>query len=139
MSLERFMDKGASNKLFEDLLRFKSPHTLKSFQDLVMSMAKVTQNLGKTSLFGRDKGVEAYREFLGEFRKTMHAMLKDGLVTEATPAEEFAIEMASNLETFARAFPNWKDAYDFAATIFNHGGRDAIDLIEQIRALDKNH
>ena len=36
-----------------------------ALQKLVMSMADVTKNAGKTGLFGGNKGQEAYSRFLG--------------------------------------------------------------------------
>jgi len=46
-----------------DIFQNECPHTFNSLQHLVMSMAKVFNNRGKKSIFGKDKGLAAYKSF----------------------------------------------------------------------------
>ena len=55
----------AGVRFSEEQLRLLGPHTFAALQKLVMSLADVTKNAGKTGLFGGNKGQEAYSRFLG--------------------------------------------------------------------------
>lgn len=124
----------AGNRMFEDNLRIASPHTFSAMQKLVLSMANVSKNAGKTSLFGRDKGAQAYKEFVKCVRLTVLAMMMDRIVRESSTSREVAVAMVAKLELFAMAFPNWQDAYGFARIFFDDQGQDAIALIDRVRA-----
>ena len=124
----------AGIRLFEEQLRLMSPHTFNALQKLVMAMAGVVKNANTKTFFGRDKGQEAYAHFLSTLKVTVQAMLLDGLVRESTPSEEVTEQLRSKLESFALAFPNWTDAYGFAAMFFGEAKDDAIATIERIRS-----
>ena len=123
----------AGIRLVEESMQRQTPHTLNALQKLVMAMAAVSKNAGKKTLFGRDKGQEAYSHFLQVLRATVHAMVLDGLVQEATPSTEVCDTMLTNIKTFALAFPNWQDAYGFAGYFFGEQRLNASAAIERLR------
>lgn len=120
--------------MFEEQLRVLTPHTYNALTKLVMAMADVRKNAGKKTLFGRDKGQESYSKFLSALKVTLQAMVLDGVVHESTPSEEVAIELEHKLKTFSLAFPNWQDAYGFAAFFLGDGRKDAVATMERLRA-----
>lgn len=124
----------AGIRLFEEQLRLATPHTFNALTKLVMTMADVTKNAGKKTLFGRDKGQESYSKFLQTLKVTVQAMVLDGVIRESTSTDDVAKELEEKLEKFAMAFPNWQDAYRFAAMFFGEERRDAIATIDRLRS-----
>jgi hypothetical protein len=125
----------AGVRLFEEQLQLATPHTFNALTKLVMAMADVTKSAGKRTFFGRDKGQEAYSRFLEALKKTLHAMVLDGVIREATPAEQVANELERKLQKFSMAFPNWQDAYAFAGMFLGEKRGDAIATIERLRTM----
>ena len=125
----------AGIRMFEEQLRLMTPHTFNALQKLVMAMADVPKHAGKKTLFGRDKGQEAYSAFLSALKVTLQAMVLDGVIRESTPADEVAAEFEKKLEKFAMAFPNWQDAYGFAGMFLGEKRKDAIATIERLRSM----
>ena len=125
----------AGIRLFEERLQLETPHTFNSLTKLVMAMAAVTANAGKRSLFGRDKGAEAYSNFLQALKLTLHSMVLDGVVRESTPSADVADQLVAKLDMFAKAFPNWPDAYGFATIFLGEKKADAVATIERLRSL----
>jgi sugar/nucleoside kinase (ribokinase family) len=123
----------AGIRLFEEQLQLATPHTFNALTKLVMAMADVTKSAGKRTFLGRDKGQEAYSRFLEALKKTLHAMVLDGVIREATPSEEVAKELEEKLEKFSMAFPNWPDAYAFTGMFLGQQRKDAVATIERLR------
>lgn len=123
----------AGLRLVEENMIRRCPHTLNAFQKLVMAMADVRKNAGKKSLFGRDKGQEAYANFLGKLRATIHSMILDGLIQESTSSAEVASKLMDELQTFALAFPNWQDAFGFASYFFVQERANGVAAIDRLR------
>lgn len=124
----------AGMRLYEEQLRIMTPHTFNALQKLVMAMADVTKNAGKKTLFGRDKGQESYSKFLSALKGTLQSMVLDGVIREGTSSEDVVAALRGKLEKFALAFPNWQDAYAFAA-VFLSQQEDAIATIERLRSM----
>lgn len=124
----------AGIRLFEEQLRLMTPHTYNALQKLVMAMAGVAKNAGKKTFFGRDKGQESYSEFLSMLKVTLQSMVLDGIIREATPTEEVTSKLESKIREFKMAFPNWQDAYGFAAMFFEENREDAMATIERLRS-----
>ena len=125
----------AGIRLFEEQLRLMTPHTYNALQKLVMAMADVAKNAGKTTFFGRDKGQESYSKFLAMLKVTVQAMVLDEVIRESTPTEEVLVELQGKLEKFSMAFPNWQDAYGFAAVFLGKQRQDAIATVERLRSV----
>ena len=124
----------AGIRMFEEQLQLTTPHTFNALQHLVMSMASVVKNLDKRTFFGRDKAVESYAKFLSALKLTIHSMILDGVVAEATPTDEVLTQLEQKLCTFAMAFPNWQDAYGFAGTFLGERRADAISTVNRLRS-----
>lgn len=122
-------------RLYQEQLRIMTPHTFNALQHLVMSMADVMKNKDKKTLFGRDKGAMSYSKFLKALRVTVHSMVLDGVIRESTGTDQVAKELEDKLEKFAMAYPNWPDAYGFAAMFFGELRQDAIATLERIRSM----
>jgi hypothetical protein len=125
----------AGIRLFEEQLRLRTPHTFNALTKLVMSMADVRKNAGKKTLFGRDKGQEAYSNFLRALKVTVQSMVLDSVIREATPTDQVAKELEDKLRQFQMAFPNWQDAYEFASLFFGEKRQEAIATIERLRSI----
>lgn len=121
-------------RLVEETMQRNTPHTLNALTKLVMAMADVRKNSGKKTLFGRDKGQESYAAFLKTLKITVHSMVLDGVIQESTSSADIATAILSSLETFSLAFPNWQDAYGFAAYFFGGERHNAIAAIERLRS-----
>lgn len=124
----------AGSRAIEELLRFECPHTLNALTKLVMAMAAVTNNAGKKTWFGHDKGEQAYSKFKEALKVTLNSMVLDGLIRESSSSEEAAEILEHKIENFSLAFPNWPDAYGFAAFFFGGERSDAIATIERMRS-----
>ncbi len=124
----------AGIRLFEEQLRLMTPHTYNALQKLVMAMAGVAKNAGKKTLFGRDKGQESYSKFLSMLKATLQSMVLDEVIRESTPTEEVMSELENKMQEFKMAFPNWQDAYGFAAMFFEENRKDAMATIERLRS-----
>lgn len=112
--------------------RARFPHTYYALQNLVMAMATYQKNRGKITLFGRDKGLEAYKKFESVLRDTLLAMVVDGVVKRDVGAEECRNTLTEMIAAFAEAFPNWQDAYSFADEYFIKGAITAEDRIRNM-------
>jgi hypothetical protein len=119
--------------LFEMQMQMTAPHTYNALQNLVMAMAGVANKAGKKTFFGRDKGQEAYSKFLQMLKVTVHAMVLDGSIRESTPSAQVATALSNLLRGFADAYPNWPDAYGFAAHFFGDE-ESASATIERLRS-----
>lgn len=121
-----------------DLFRATKPHTYNAMTKLVMAMAKMLRDHNKKTLFGRDKGVIAYRDFQERLRDTLIAMSLDGALRPSTSDDEAASLVLDQIRQFSVAHPNWQDAYTFAAIFFGLGEYkespfDAVDSIRRLR------
>ena len=121
--------------MFEDQLRILTPHTFTALEKLVMAMAAVSKNAGKTSFFGRDKGQEAYSKFLFALKVTMQAMMLDGVTQESASTAEVLAALGVKLEKFVQAFPNWQDAYAFGNEFFNVARPSALATMDRLRSI----
>jgi hypothetical protein len=121
-------------RMFADQMQTATPHTFNAMQRLVMSMADTVKNVNKKTFFGRDKGVESYTRFLSALKLTIRAMVLDGVVQESTPAGDVLTSLDAKMVKFAMAFPNWKDAYGFAAYFFEEQRVDALSIVERLRS-----
>lgn len=108
------------------------PHTFNALQKLVMAMAGYEKNRGKKTLFGKDKGVDAYKKFESVLKDTLLAMVVDGAVARNIGAKECRETLTEMIAAFAEVFPNWQDAYSFADDYFIHNAATAEDRIKQM-------
>jgi hypothetical protein len=124
----------AGIKMFAEQLQVMTPHTYNSLQHLVTTMADVVKNADKKTFLGRDKGVGSYQKFLVALKATMHAMVLDRVISEGSPTDEVIAKLEEKLQKFSMAYPNWQDAYGFAATFFGERRSDAIATIDRLRS-----
>lgn len=61
-------------------------------------------------------------------------MVLDGAVQESTPADDVLKVLDAKMVKFTMAFPNWKDAYDFAARFLDEQRVDALVIVERLRS-----
>ena len=115
-----------------DAFRAQCPHTFNALQHLVMAMAKVYRSRGKRTLFGRDKGLAAYKEFEDKLRDSVLAMVLDGLIERNVSAQLAREQLIEAIRVFSTAFPNWPDAYAFAGEFFVDSPAVSEDRIQSI-------
>ena len=107
----------------EEEFRNQYPHTLHALQNLVMAIVDYQKNQGKYSFFGKDKGLNAYQNFMESTRDTRDAMIIDKVINESASQSEFHGKLLENIVVFSTIYPNWQDAYKYAFEYF--GGADA--------------
>ncbi len=105
------------------------PHTFNALQHLVMSMADFANSRGKKTIFGRDKGLAAYKKFEEKFKDTLLAMVLDGLIERNATPTQARTSLIKAIDLFATAFPNWQDAYRFANEFLVDSAEVAEDCI----------
>ena len=125
----------AGMQLYKDQLPVIYPHMFAAMQKLVMAMESVARNAGKKTFFGRDKGAEAYMKFVDCLRQTVVASILDGKASESSSNEHVIGIVTMVLSKFELAYPNWPDAYGFAAHFFADENRANCDaLISRVRS-----
>ena len=112
-----------------DVMQAAAPHTFNALQHLVTAMAKVVKYQGKKSLFGRDKGLAAYKTFEEKLKDTVLALVLDNQIARNAPANETRLMLLDAIATFEAAFPNWQDAYGFATEYFMDESENAEERI----------
>ena len=115
------------------ILQASMPHTFNSLQALVIAMAKFQKNKGKKTLFGRDKGREAWEMFEQELKKTMASMFLDDLIERNAPVDSIREKLVECIMEFSAVFPNWQDAYEFAIEFLVHDRSKANDVVGALR------
>lgn len=125
----------SGSQFFQDQLRIITPHTYNALQKLVMAMADLKKNIGKKTLFGRDKGQESYSKFLEKLKITLQAMILDDIMKESASTVEAIGHLEEKLNEFSMAHPNWLDAYDFANRFFSGDMKDAKAVVERLRSI----
>ncbi|HBL54278.1 MAG TPA: hypothetical protein DDZ34_09865 [Syntrophaceae bacterium] len=104
--------------------------TFKALQSLVLSMSKVVKNSGKVSFFGKDKGKEAIEDFCKRLVEIKFAIHSDYNISFTQSDDNKIIDiMVTELDKFKQCFPNWNDAYDFAAQFFTEERDFALKIL----------
>lgn len=114
------------------LTRF-TPNTFGALQHFVMSMEDYVKNSGKKSFFGRDKGEDAYINFLRQLRQTMLALYTDNQINASNTNDEILEKIEAVMMLFQKAFPNWPDAYLYFAWISTENRQNTLSLIDRLR------
>lgn len=121
-------------KLYRDQLPIVYPHIFAAIQKLVMAMESVSKNAGKKTLFGKDKGAEAYIKFAKCLQQTVVATILDGKASESSSNEHVIGIITMVLGKFEMAYPNWPLAYEFAEYFFSEENQKNCDaLITRVR------
>ena len=100
-------------------LQSRGPHTFNALQHLVKAMSKIAKHQGKKSFFGKDKGLEAYKDFEHKLRDTILALVLDGIIERNSQPDYVRKTICNVIVAFSQAFPNWQDAYAFGAQYFS--------------------
>jgi len=98
-----------------ELMRARYPKAFVALQHLVITMSDCNKNKGKKSFFGRDKEQEAYVKFEKQMKEVILAMIYDKVITFPYIAKECRSRLIDMIAEFESVFPNWQDAYVFAA------------------------
>jgi hypothetical protein len=117
-----------------DVFQNQAPHTFNALQHLVMAMAKVVKYQGKKSLFGKDKGLDAYKLFEDKLRDTVFALVLDDAIDRNSKPSVVRETLIEAISAFEQAFPNWRDAYSFAGQYLVVDARAAEGRIRAIMA-----
>lgn len=125
----------AGMRIYQEQLPVLYPHTLAGLQKLVPAMADVSNDAGKKTWFGKDKGAIAYAKFLQSLRQTIIGLLLDGQVRESSSDEDVVAALETVLNKFSMAYPNWTEAYRFANYFFSADNKaDYIATITRLRS-----
>ena len=124
-----------SDYQFAALLSAQMPATVQALQHLVMAMADYRKNVGKKSLFGKDKGAAAFQKLDRTLLQTLKGLDADGLVEAGATPDEYRKQLMIAVRGFERAFPNWQEAYGFAKTYFEGEQCEGIGHIRRLVSL----
>ncbi len=122
-------------RMYEEQLRIMTPHTYNALTKLVMAMADYTKDVGKSTIFGRDKGQKAYSKFLFALKVTLQSMVIDEIVGERVSTDVVLDKFLEKFEKFKLAHPQWPDAYAFGGYFFGEKREDAIAIVERLRSV----
>ena len=116
-----------------------TPNTHGALTFMVPAMESAAKNAGKKSFFGADKGAKALANFLDTFKRAVHALYDDELVSVEDELSTVFGELSSQLERFAKAYPNWPEAYQFAQFFFSPANRNLHkQVLQEVRALRRS-
>jgi hypothetical protein len=107
-----------TNHQLESMFMGDFPHIANAFCNLVAAMADARNMRGKRSLFGKDKGVIAYKKFETRIQEAFYAMVLDKEIERTSDAKTVREIFFDFLGIMASIYPNWKDAYSFGYGFF---------------------
>jgi hypothetical protein len=82
------------------------PHTYTAMEHLIMAMSDASNNRGKTSFFGHDKGLKSYLKLEEKLRNALLAMVMDGFISRFDSAKEFHEKLLLVIDAWEAIFPN---------------------------------
>ncbi len=109
------------------------PHTFNSLQQLVMRMADYSKNKNNWTWWGKNKARTMWARFEEELKNTITSMYLDEIIERNASSDETRENLCMSIEIFAKAFPNWQDAYSFAEQLFKQSPDKANQLIDAVR------
>ena len=115
-------------------MQASTPNTHGALTFMVPAMEGAAKNAGKKSFFGADKGAKALATFLDTFKRAVYALYDDELVSVDDDLPTVFGALSSQLERFAKAYPNWPEAYQFAQFFFSTENRHVhIPILQEVR------
>mgnify|MGYP003381692776 CR=1 FL=1 len=97
-------------KLFTSGFAKSYPRSFRLLQDMTLAAAKAQRNSGKRSIFGKDKGAEAFSNFMHVATNLCSTLRQEGAASMG-PNEANELEKINFIvQSFFLAYPNWKDA-----------------------------
>lgn len=97
-------------KVFTSEFAKSYPRSFRQLQDMTLAAVKAQRNSGKRSIFGKDKGAEAFNKFMHVATKLCETLVQEG-ATRTGPDESNELEKINFIiQSFFFAYPNWKDA-----------------------------
>jgi hypothetical protein len=108
------------------------PHTYTAMEHLIMAMSDASNNRGKTSFFGHDKGLKSYLKLEEKLRNALLAMVMDGFISRFDSAKEFHEKLLLVIDAWEAIFPNWPDAHTFAYEKLRASSADGRKLISAL-------
>ena len=85
----------------------------KQLLDLVMAAEKAFDDYGKKSLFGKDKGEEAERQFTAAHVRAILALERIEKIRDSKDAEQSFTALQNAMTLIREAYPNWPRAYRY--------------------------
>ena len=115
-------------------MQVSTPNTHGALTFMVPAMEGAAKNAGKKSFFGADKGAKALATFLDTFNRAVYPLYDDELVSVDDDLPTVFGALSSQLERFAKAYPNWPEAYQFAQFFFSTENRHVhIRILQEAR------
>lgn len=102
-----------TNKAAELVLATVYGDATKQMLDLVMAAEKAFDDFGRKSLFGKDKGEQAEREFTAALVHAILALERVGNIRNSKDAEQSFTALQNAMTLVREAYPNWPRAYKY--------------------------
>lgn len=110
-----------------------SPYSHQALQNFVMAMTDVVKNTGKKSLFGRDKGADAYEKFILSLLRVVKGMGADGQIQESSTPDEILEKLVILMGLFRDGYPNWPEAYLYFTWLISDNRQQLLILLAHAR------
>ena len=107
-------------------LETKWPNTVRTLHKLVKAADSCVKNVGKKTIFGKDKFHNSKRKFLYVLALTIDAMIEDGIIRPSTSTEEIILELKDKIILFNFAYPY---EHTLAHELFSYYFRESKDLL----------
>lgn len=124
-----------SNYKLAQVFHSQFPHTFNALQSLVMTMDKYYKVRNKSTIFGRDRGLKAFKKFEAQLKNSLYALVLDNVVSRNASASSYYENLMEMIASFMNLFPNWQDGYAFATEYFINNKDESIDRIKKIMEL----
>lgn len=113
-------------------LQKKMPHTYNALQGLVMAIEKYHKRRFKTTWFGRDRGVKAFKKLQRKLADTLIALEMDGVTKRSNPSDDIRRKLVMSIGTFLSVYPNWPRARAYTEEFFLGDPSGAEALIRSV-------
>ncbi|GHF26379.1 hypothetical protein GCM10017044_21650 [Kordiimonas sediminis] len=110
----------------------KIPHTHIALTNLLTKMAKCDKYKNKKPFLGRDKKRDALMAFEVGLAELVAAMRLDGITEDSDDAEVIRATICDLMTVCMEVYPNWGDAYRFAADTFARDFGAGSALIKRV-------
>jgi hypothetical protein len=117
--------------LQEDFFK-KYPHSANSLTKFLVAMDNAKKHTGKKTLFGKDKGLEAFIEFKKRLNELINSCILDGVITGNEDTDYIRGTVINSVGAAMDVWPNWPVAYAFAEEFFVDEPDVANSTINQV-------
>ena len=95
-------------------------------QYFIITMGLITQNQGKKSFFGADKGKKHFDKFVDLFIPQLVLMIEEGLISRHDDPSDICDMLHLMSCVFVKAFPMWQNDFPLVRSLIRESSNDAL-------------